>query len=101
MYDLKSIHSEIKSMVPEAGVVKIEHCYINNICGEYWRCQVYRATTIQDNELNEVMFMVGADTCAGLIEEVAKDYAKWTPPNHDAQIARLRAQLAELEGANG
>ena len=99
--NIRELQEEIKKIVPESGLVKVEHTYINNICGEGWAAQLYRAKDADAESLDEVMFMVSSTTPEEMIEKVREMYAAWCPPDPSIEIDKLKKRLVELYALQG
>jgi len=95
---VKVLFTAIQQMIPEAGIIKVQHSYINNNCGESWESMVWEKAP-EECALDRNMFMTyGHANPESLMEAVKAEYIKWTPPDNSAKIAALKAELAKLEG---
>ena len=97
--DIKAVHEAIKELITEAGVVQVQHTYINNACGEHWSAAIYREAA-EGSELDCCMFQAHLQpTSAAVFAEVRRLHANYDPEAHRAaEIAKLKRQLAQLEG---
>jgi hypothetical protein len=95
---VKEIHGEIKEMISESGVIQVSHSYRNDVVGEVWEAIVYEKAENTIDSYEYVMLMVHlANSVDELMESVKDQYEKYKPDTA-GKIAKLKRQLAELEG---